>query len=341
MQDVTNPPIKRLDAELAAVFREYYRQHGRQVPWREKGLEPYTMLISEVLLRRTVASKVKAIWAYFFARFPTVNHLTLASEEEIAAILEPLGLQNQRASQLKALARTIKEDYDSKIPTDRESILSLPGVGQYAADALLVYFGWASSAPRDVNIERVMNRLNNWAQLPHDFQLEPLFAHSRPDSILYGILDLSSALCRPQSPRCSLCPLEGRCGFTRSSVAVKVSQSHGPGSSCVAVLKSKEWREFTKNGALTKLHSLKDAPSQDCWIYVQKPRTAFVGKARGELFAGSMRFTGLELCPEIPLIAVMNKTRDLRLRAPVSWVNPGDKFDGILNGLLEKRSLSV
>lgn len=107
----------------------------RQFPWRETR-DPYEVLVAEILLQRTFAGKVEPVYVLLIERYPTVDELGEAEAEDVAEILEPLGLQNKRGRALVRIGNSLAE---SGVPEEETELLELPFVGKYAANATLCF----------------------------------------------------------------------------------------------------------------------------------------------------------------------------------------------------------
>ena len=199
---------------ISSLLASYYNTQGRLFPWRRRGLHAWPVLIAEVMLHMTTATKVSATWSLTTRCYRTPAAMANAKKNTLYHILEPLGLQNQRAAQLKHLGQSIVRCYQSRVPMDEESLCTLPGVGKYTARALLWTIGKHAEAPVDRNVLRVYRRLTGISRLREE-EIEELFGSmlkscSNGRSTFLGLLDLSAQLCRPRRPKCPYCPI---CSF--------------------------------------------------------------------------------------------------------------------------------
>jgi len=197
-------------------LRNWWLARGRRFPWREDRT-PYRVLVSEVLLHRTRAGSVAPIYERFIGRYPSPVVLASADDSELAEMLGPLGLR-WRTELIGRMAREIVERFGGEVPCDRDALLSLPGVGDYIASAVLV-FGCGMFAPLlDTNIVRIAGRYHGvpvsdgsrrsarFAELLSDL-VDPL----DPATSYYALIDLGALVCRPRSPRCGECPIREGC----------------------------------------------------------------------------------------------------------------------------------
>ena len=148
------------------VFRElvwnYYRRHGRDLPWRpptlplrrDKILDPYRILVSEVMLQQTQVSRVIPKYVLFLKRFPGTRLLARASLRDVLRAWQGLGY-NRRALFLHRVARTVIEKYKGKIPEDAEVLKTLPGIGEGTAGAIGAFAFNKPTIFIETNIRRV------------------------------------------------------------------------------------------------------------------------------------------------------------------------------------------
>jgi A/G-specific adenine glycosylase len=207
--------------EKVKFFQErilsWARENLRDFPWRRIS-DPYVVLITEKMLQQTDFGHVRKVWQEFFKRFPTVQDLALASEEEIASILRPLGLWRQRARQLKALASALLTKYGGNVPCRYEDLISLPGVGDYVARATLLFACGVPTYLLDVNSRKVISRFFLYPKGGSDREIAEILRLVTPRDPVesrifgWGIIDFSALVCA-KKPKCYRCPLNERCSY--------------------------------------------------------------------------------------------------------------------------------
>ncbi len=208
--------------QLRRFFAWFARTHYRPFPWRSSSTTPFGILIAEVLLRQTKADDVVPVWRELMRRFPTPDRLRRVSNRVLAAALRPLGLQNQRAGALRALAATLVRKHDGGVPRSLAELLALPHVGMYSASAVHSFAFGARVPIVDSNIIRFLARLTGIA-LPRDVRRSPSAwslawaALPRRNIALhnYGLLDFTGLVCTPRAPRCPECGLRMHCAFAQ------------------------------------------------------------------------------------------------------------------------------
>jgi A/G-specific adenine glycosylase len=165
----------------------WFSQNGRDLPWR-RTRDPYHVLVSEVMLQQTQASRVVSRWHAWLQRWPTVAALAAASAGEVIREWQGLGY-NRRALSLHRAARVVAE---RGWPDD---LTELPGVGRYTADAVACFALGRPVLPVDVNVQRVQERTGE------------RFDHT----CAQALMDLGATVCIARIPRCGDCPLAEAC----------------------------------------------------------------------------------------------------------------------------------
>ncbi len=208
--------------ELVKEFQkrliEWGKEHYEPWPWRVDRT-PYRVLIAELLLKRTTRQAAGREYPNFIKRFPNMESIYHASLEEVREAFRPLGLYNQRAKQLKELAKVVVEEYGGQIPEDLEALKSLPGVKDYIAAAVWS-FGFGKPAPiPDANVLRIMARVTGFSRVSASGRrkiynvLQKLVPKEKHVEFNYALLDLGGSVCHYQWPKCNQCPLQDLCVY--------------------------------------------------------------------------------------------------------------------------------
>lgn len=199
---------------------KWWDTNRRDYPWR-KTSDPYIILITEILLRKTTATHVNSIYEKFFTKYPTIEKLADAKKESLKQSIESLGLASQRTEQLLKLSKIIVEEYGGEIPNKYEYILNLPGVGRYTAGALMCIAYKSDEAMVDTNVVRVVGRYFDFKskkkQVYTDIKLwdfvKKLIPKGKCREFNLGIIDFANEICLPKIPRCGRCPLNLHCKY--------------------------------------------------------------------------------------------------------------------------------
>lgn len=217
------PPVREIRWFHRRLL-EWFKSHGRDFPWRDESATAYIKILSEVLLQRTRAEVVAGFLPRFLEHFPTWDHLATATEEDLRQFLQPIGLWRRRAASLEKLAREMSRR-GGEFPSSREEIEELPGVGQYIANAILL-FCFAEPQPLlDVNMARVLERFFGPRKLadirydPYLQELSRIVIGREPILTNWAILDHAALVCKPLKPLCEICPVCSKCKYARDALA--------------------------------------------------------------------------------------------------------------------------
>ena len=197
----------------------WYDTHGRDLPWRIKGgaaVDPYRVWLSEVMLQQTTVAAVKAYFARFTARWPTVTDLAQAEDAAVMAEWAGLGYY-ARARNMLACARAVVARHGGVFPDTLSDLRTLPGIGPYTAAAIAsIAYGHPETVV-DGNVERVMARVFA-VQTPLPAakpELTTLAAQltprQRPGDYAQAVMDLGATICTPRNPACTICPWNHGC----------------------------------------------------------------------------------------------------------------------------------
>jgi len=202
---------------------EWYRSHGdKGLPWRATS-DPWAVLIAAFLLRKTTTGQVVRVYEELLKRYPSPRALLSASEDEVKKVIQPLGIEHQRARHLKELAEHVEKRFGGKIPCSKDELKKLPGVGDYTASEVLLAACGRPEPLLDRNMIRVLERVfsaRSARSRPHTDPQLWAFAKSLvprdPElarELDYGVLDLARKVCTARNPRCAECPLTSICDY--------------------------------------------------------------------------------------------------------------------------------
>ncbi len=189
----------------------------RDLPWRGTK-DPYAILVSELMLQQTQVQTVLPYYQRFMQRFPDLCTLALASQEEVLRYWSGLGYY-RRGRNLHRAAQTILSEHGGTIPSEKGQLLSLPGIGEYTAGAVLS-IAFDQSVPLvDGNVERVLARffaMDKDIATPEGKKTiwklaESLVPAARPGCHNQALMELGATVCLPTHPKCQECPLSGEC----------------------------------------------------------------------------------------------------------------------------------
>ncbi len=211
---------------VARRLLAWYRRSRRDFPWRRTS-DPYRVWISEVMLQQTRAQAVIPYYERFLERFPTVEALASAREEEALALWSGLGYYSRARNLLRA-ARKIAAA--GVFPRDYASLRALPGVGDYTASAVASIAFSLPYAVLDGNVMRVVARLESDAADIGSARTRERFRaiaqewldQRDPGAFNQALMELGAAVCLPRAPRCAECPLAAICRAKAEGVAASL-----------------------------------------------------------------------------------------------------------------------
>lgn len=132
---------------------DYYRANRRDFAWR-RNINPYRVLVSEIMLQQTQVSRGEIKYKEFLKKFPTFKALAQASNADVLAVWQGLGY-NRRAIYLKKAAEVVTAEYGGKLPDTPEALRKLPGIGAYTAGAVCAFAFNKPVALIDTNVRRI------------------------------------------------------------------------------------------------------------------------------------------------------------------------------------------
>lgn len=213
-------------ATLRKELLEWGQVNIRDFPWRKKQ-SPFSILVAEVLLRRTTAPAVLRIYSSFMNDYGTIEKILVTDEKQIAKALQPIGYYKQRAKILKDISVYICQKLDGAIPSSKESLLEIPHVGNYTAGAILSLGYNQASAMVDTNVKRIYKRvfLHSLPKRAIDRYIDHLASECVPKDkhqlFNLTLLDLAALICRYGTPKCQVCPICMVCDYFEDSKQLK------------------------------------------------------------------------------------------------------------------------
>lgn len=203
--------------EISSLLIEWYIENKRNLPWRNTS-DSYKIWVSEVILQQTRVAQGLNYYLQFIEKFPTVDVLATCTEEEVLKAWQGLGYYS-RARNLHKGAKSVVALFDSKLPSTYKEIISISGIGEYTAAAILSIAYNRPYAVVDGNVYRVLSRLfaidtpidstvgkKQFAKLAQD-----LIDISNPGKYNQAIMELGALQCSPVKPLCDSCPLQNLC----------------------------------------------------------------------------------------------------------------------------------
>jgi A/G-specific adenine glycosylase len=201
----------------------WYRRHGRDLPWRKTD-DPYHILVSEIMLQQTQVDRVLPKYAEWLDKYPSMDVLAAAPEDEVSETWRPLGY-NIRPRRLQSIARESVAKYGGQLPSDEATLLSFKGIGQYTAGAIRSFAFRERAAILDTNVARVLFRMfvgsgdpKSHAMKRHLWALSYCLVPVRHVfDFNQALMDLGAMVCVARSPKCLVCPMQKDCAWRRRS----------------------------------------------------------------------------------------------------------------------------
>jgi len=224
-----------LTGRALASFRKsllaWFHQFQRDLPWR-KTKDPYRIWLSEIMLQQTRVAAVIPYYERFLERFPNLQALTSAPEEEVLRFWSGLGYYS-RARNLQKAARQIVAEFGGTFPRTREQILSLSGIGDYTASAIASIAFEDKCAVLDGNVFRVLSRVGamrgslresrKWRSLHQE--ADRLLDRNSPGDWNQAMMELGATLCTPRAPHCLICPVAQHCEGRKQGIAESLPEA--------------------------------------------------------------------------------------------------------------------
>lgn len=205
---------------FASTIVSWFGECGRDLPWRHTK-DAYAIWLSEVILQQTRIVQGQAYWERMMERWPSVEALAAASEDEVLRMWQGLGYYS-RARNLHEAARQVVAM--GRFPDSLKGIKALKGVGDYTAAAIACFAFGVPAAVVDGNVYRVLARYFDIDVPINSSQGKRVFAElaqsllPQSEAVAYnqGIMDFGAMVCTPMAPRCAECPLMVSCAAFRS-----------------------------------------------------------------------------------------------------------------------------
>jgi A/G-specific adenine glycosylase len=223
---LTGPVLARFRKNLLAWFQQFQRD----LPWRQTR-DPYRIWLSEIMLQQTRVAAAIPYYERFLKRFPNVESLAAAPQEEVLCLWSGLGYYS-RARNLQKAAKLIVAKHNGIFPSDPAEALALPGIGTYTAAAILSIAYQKKQAVLDGNVARVIARLDavrgdlrangTWQTLQKS--ADHLLQERTPGDWNQAMMELGATLCTPRSPQCLLCPVSEFCEARKQGLAEAIPE---------------------------------------------------------------------------------------------------------------------
>ena len=203
--------------KIADILLDWYEGNKRDLPWR-KDKDPYKIWVSEVMLQQTRVEVVKAYFERWIERFPTLESLAGAWEEEVIKYWQGLGYYSRARNLLRGV-QEVSATYGGRVPDTKKEVTGLAGVGDYTAGAILSIAYNQKEPAIDGNVLRVFSRFyciegdisSSVVKKQIRLLVEREMPVDYPGDFNQALMDLGATICIPKVPRCETCPLHKLC----------------------------------------------------------------------------------------------------------------------------------
>ena len=179
----------------------------------------YELVIAVMLSAQTTDKSVNAVTPILFKKYPTLNALYDAPLEDIEEIIKPIGLYKNKAKNLKGIVKDLKERFNGVVPSDKEQLMTLPGVGNKTAGVIRAEIFQIPDLPVDTHILRISKRLNlakkDDEPIDVERKLKKIIPEERWIKSHHQLIHFGRYYCIARSPKCENCKISDMCIYKR------------------------------------------------------------------------------------------------------------------------------
>ncbi len=218
-------PLNKLQIkEVLRILEDVYGHTKTALTYKT----PFQLLVATMLAAQSTDKRVNMITPQLFAKHPTAHSMSQLSEEELREYIKSVGLYKSKAKNILQTSKILAEKYDGDIPSTREELVKLPGVGRKTANVVLSIAKNVPAIAVDTHVFRVSNRIglaNANNVLETEKQLMENIPREKWSQAHHWLIWHGRKICRARNPLCDQCPIAHLCAYNNSS------QSHLPASS--------------------------------------------------------------------------------------------------------------
>ena len=178
--------------------------------------DPYKILIGTILSARTRDETTTQVIKMLFSEFKNPDELSRADLKDIKKLIQKIGFYNVKATRIKEVSKILVEKYNSKVPSNLEDLLTLPGVGRKTANCVLVYGFRKPAIPVDIHVHRISNRIgivNTKKPEETEIDLQKSIDRRYWTGVNETFVTFGQNICLPIKPKCNLCHLTKICKY--------------------------------------------------------------------------------------------------------------------------------
>lgn len=250
--------------QVRRLLLDWYERHGRaHLPWRTTR-DPYRILVSEFMLQQTQVDRVLPKYQAFVDRFPDFASLASASTADVLRLWQGLGY-NSRAVRLKQIAQAVVDRFGGVMPSDEQTLRSLPGIGPYTVAAVRAFAFDLDDAALDTNVRRVTHRVLHGLEHPPkvaaavlDADARALVPPGRGHDWNSAMMDLGATICTARAPKCLICPLQPACAAAPIDGALleHARAAHAPRRSPQEAIPFEQTTRYARGRIIDRLREL-------------------------------------------------------------------------------------
>ena len=339
--------MQQIPIKIQNSLLDWFSHHQRKVPWRletSTHRNPYFVWVSEIMLQQTRVEAVIPFFKKWILKFPTLQKLAQANEEDVLSCWAGLGYYS-RARNLQKGAKFIIQEFSGELPSDPVSLEKIPGIGPYTAGAISS-LAYNQKVPIvDGNIVRIFSRLYSWnfrmeTSVKHKVQYweqAKVWAQRSPKKTNEAMMELGALICTPKSPKCNHCPVEKIC-TSRSNNEVGLyppSKQKKPKINvlgCIVLFKHKKQYLLVKPKPKELLHNLWTLP-----LFEKSPIEIQKLYANAEFYSEiSHAITNHKIKLKPVLVELPSKQFDKTPFLATKWVTKGDLPEAFQSSLPKK-----
>ena len=175
----------------------------------------YELVIAVMLSAQTTDKSVNAVTPILFNKYPSLEDLNSAPLDDIEEILKPIGLYKNKAKNLKGIVKDLLERFNGKVPSNKDELMTLPGVGNKTAGVIRAEIFQIPDLPVDTHILRISKRLNlaKKEDEPIDVErkLKKLIPEERWIKSHHQLIHFGRYFCTARNPQCENCKISDMC----------------------------------------------------------------------------------------------------------------------------------
>ena len=175
----------------------------------------YELVIAVMLSAQTTDKSVNAVTPILFKKYPTLDALYDAPLEDIEEIIKPIGLYKNKAKNLKGIVKDLKESFNGVVPSNKDELMTLPGVGNKTAGVIRAEIFQIPDLPVDTHILRISKRLNlakkDDEPIDVERKLKKLIPEERWIKSHHQLIHFGRYYCMARSPKCENCKISDMC----------------------------------------------------------------------------------------------------------------------------------